>query len=246
VSRIIIPSPRIAAPARHVMPAGLTGVGSMQFDGLDDYATGVGLAPGTSPITIRTWVKVLALPVGWCGFMVVGDPGVGAHVLGMYTSVGVTAWRAGSAADGWASLDHALAPGFCRWRRFGLIRRAGVGPVELWLDGVKRAQSAAMNPNITNAGLRLGTMYTVTQWAKCRMWDARVSYRALSAEEMLADFRGTMVDTANPVARWPLEVISGGKTPEIIGGTMDTVTGAIIDPDTPFKPRLAAPARIAA
>lgn len=242
MTRAIISAARslISTPRRLVLPVGMKGRASLSFDGVDDYVTGVGVSPGTSPWTMLCWVKMANYPGAGIHYtlMTAGDPAAGAHMSDYTLIGGVPTWRAGSSAYDWASYADALCPAVGQWRRLGFVRRAGNAPLELWLDGGLRAVSPAVNPDVATSGARLGSAYTNTWFAKALMDDARMYSRAWSAGEFAADYRGEWVDPTGLVRRWTCENPGYGTTCyEEIGKTSDAITGALWDPRVPFRRR---------
>lgn len=237
---------RSASGARRlVTPAGgwWTGAGSMYFDGIDDKVQGVGTPlVGNIAATSAIWLKHARIPVthelGFC-------TGTGANGKCLYIGTYAAAIRRFGGgcygiADPSATGQALLIAG---WKRIVVVHSGASGAILVYINGALDVQQAAVVSAFDGAPV-IGMTSGGTFLFKGRALDARIYSRAWNAAEVAADFRGEWVSPSGLVRHWPLEEITGGTTRELIGGTSDAVTGAIIDTgDAPFCARHAAGAR---
>lgn len=244
--------PRTAATARTVAPARRlvtpqggwwTGVGSMSFDGVDDRVDGTTRPViGANPITMCCWVMPKT---------------TGAAGIDEWMSIGKDdankGFGMGATSSKFKTTNYAVANvlgPLCtagRWWHVAATYGGAGTPLRLYVDSVLVGTSANYNIAIDDYQMRIGCIVSGTGGAApSYQFDARVYGAVLSSANLATIMRGEIF-TTNLLRHWPLESIVGGKTRELILGTDDTVTGAVIDSTRkPWAARTAAGARIVA
>lgn len=232
-----------------VLPVGMSGASSRDFDGIDDW-----IQAGTSDDlnlsglwTLETWILLKSLPP--LVYFIFGRDAVGArsYCFG-FDAVGAMYYENNNGFAG----------------RIGGIAAVGTRPpigtwtyISFGYDGTQirsRCTSAPSANSIcaaassvvsnTNIGRRayVGNERYIPAYLWCmRVWKGRYT----SDAEFAKHARGEHPDTANMVRWWPLEDTDAAWARELVTGVPCAVTGASIDPNVPFRPRLAAPARVA-
>jgi hypothetical protein len=244
MSRIVIPSARVASAARRlVLPVGMKGRASIRFDGTDDRV--VGAAPGisgsaawTMAVRVRPVRTTATTPMAlFFGSSAGGKQGAylgGVRVTGIdYVGGGLFG---GATAY---STAHPISANQ-RWMRLVLTYPGGAAQkLTAYLDGEFLVQSSADTPAIVDTATILGAGTAAGGYC----WpgntsDARIYSRAWTNVEVAADARGEWVDPTGLVRWWTCENPGYGTTcHEEIGNTEDTMTGAVWSPDVPFRRR---------
>lgn len=206
--------------------------GVMVFNGTNTKITGSALGwAGAQAHTFAVWCK-------WFGTAGGSSPAitVGESVLTKSPFVGVSANKFGHGNYGSAIAERPAVKN--DWKRLVGTYNGTNGKV--FLNGAAYCTASPYVVNINTSVPYLGDFAGGGYpWAGF-MWQAKIWNRVLSDDEIALDFFEGKHITSGLVRYWPLEVLSGGKTPELIGGTLDTVAnGAINSTDLPFKARTA-------
>lgn len=120
------------------------------------------------------------------------------------------------------------------WHRVLVSHPGGANPLNLYVDGVWKAASAAANPAFAGADVCIGNETGAHNWypweggaAEVKIWS-----RELTQQEIADDYNDKTVSAVNLDRRWPLASQAGGNTPEVIVPTSDPYSGATLTSGT--------------
>lgn len=209
--------------------------GVLRFDGVNSRVTGQQLGwTGAQPHTFASWVR-------WRGGTNVVALGVGEKVLMKHPYIGVIGSKFTQGNYGGAGYQRPAGRG---WHL--LIGTYDGANVVLTVDDAPTyfypcVMTINFNTSVPTIGNLNGGGYP---WGgeigPSQIWD-----RVLTDDEKLDLFYDGTIPADGLRRNWPLESIVGGKTPELVGGTMDTVTGAVVDihnlPPFALRTQLAVP-----
>ena len=169
---------------------------SLEFDGLDDWAT-VAAGPGvnvSTAMTIEAWVYPTEA-AGWRTVVFKEAPGeVWAHSYGLYSTFGAEGPGGHVLTASQTNAHDPSAIGLNRWTHLATTYDGQM--LRSYVDGVQRAAVAATGPiNLSDGVLRMGGNGMWGDFFKGRIDEVRLYNRALSAAQIQADM-------ATPVTGW--------------------------------------------
>lgn len=238
--------PRIVSPARAlVLPVGMRGTASLSFDGVDDRVVGThGLSLGAPALTAEGWVLVRRIQAAGQDVCSLGPPTTGnvtIYTIGGRWSIGIY---------GVVDMTSAVPVAIGRWMHFAGSHPGGTGRFRIHLNGALiHTDTVDRTFDITGTAASLGAATTGARPNFGFQSNWRIYASRLTDAQLAARARGEEIAIA-PVRWWKLEDGSGTTTREEIGGTNDTIIGAVWSTgdnrEVPFRPRVVASARAAA
>lgn len=203
--------------------------GVLRFDGVNDKVTGASLGwTGAQPHTFASWVK-------WRGGVNAVVLSAGENVLTKQPYIGVIGRKFAQGNYGGTGYQRPAGRGWHlligTYDGVNAILTVDDAPT-YWTSypiAINLNSSVPTIGDLTGGGYPWGGAIGPTQ-----IWE-----RVLTEDEKLDLFYDGTIPTDGLRRNWPLETIVGGKTPELVGGTMDTVSGAVVDTDNlpPFALR---------
>jgi len=204
-------------------------VGTMYFNGLNTSVVGTSLGwTGAQVHTFAVWCK-------WAGTTInnAAAVSVGESVVTKHPWIGVSLNKFACGNYGSAVQER---PAIKDWKRLVGTYNGTHGKV--FLNGMAYSVAQPYTVAINTSAVCIGNFNGGGYPFGGLMWKAMIWNRVLSDDEIALDFYEGKYISSGLVRYWPLETLTDGKTPELIGGTLDTVSnGSINTTDLPFKLR---------
>jgi hypothetical protein len=214
-----------ASPAWTNDTPGAASSGALFFDGGDDVVDcGTAFGAVSNAMTVEVWIKREAITENWDIYLTKLQDGNNRWYLRVNSDGRPSTYGKSGGGQIFPGGDFYSTEVVASnvWHHVALTASADSNCV-WYVDGVAKGSGILVQPSFANAGkLLIGAYDAGILEIRALMDDVRIYNRALSAEEILQNYRAINGDpgvvTTNLVSWWKFEEISGSKARDTWGG----------------------------